>query len=60
AQTSVLVRGLDCGALDAGDVRAAGSPDREQLEQLVGRSPRRRRAAAPGSGGAQRPGSDGQ
>ncbi|MDP9459485.1 MAG: aldolase [Actinomycetota bacterium] len=45
ALASVIVRGLDCGALDAGNVRAAGGPDREQLDELVGRSPRRVRAA---------------
>ena len=41
ALASVIVRGLDCGAVDAGDVRSAGGPGHEQLEVLVGRAPRR-------------------
>ncbi len=54
ALASVIARGLDCGALDAGNVRAAGGPDREQLDELVGRSPRRVRAADRAFGGQLR------
>ncbi len=39
ALASVLLRGLDCGALDAADVRAAGGPDRADLAKLAGRRP---------------------
>jgi citrate lyase beta subunit len=39
ALASVVVRGLDCGAVDVGEVAAAGGPDRTQLDTLVGRRP---------------------
>jgi hypothetical protein len=39
ALASVVVRGLDCGAVDIGEVLAAGGPDRTQLDTLVGRRP---------------------
>ena len=39
ALASVIVRGLDCGAVDIDEVRAAGGPDRPQLDTLVGRRP---------------------
>ena len=39
ALASVVVRGLDCGAVDIDEVRAAGGPDRPQLDKLVGRRP---------------------
>jgi hypothetical protein len=39
ALASVVVRGLDCGAVDIDEVRAAGGPDREHLDKLVGRRP---------------------
>jgi citrate lyase beta subunit len=37
ALAGVLVRGLDCGALDEADVRAAGGPGRNDLATLAGR-----------------------
>jgi hypothetical protein len=37
ALAGVLVRGLDCGALDDADVLGAGGPGRRELEQLAGR-----------------------
>jgi hypothetical protein len=37
ALAAVVVRGLDCGALDMDEVTAAGGPDRAQLDRLVGR-----------------------
>jgi citrate lyase beta subunit len=39
ALASVVVRGLDCGAVDVDEVRAAGGPDRADLAKLVGRRP---------------------
>jgi hypothetical protein len=39
ALASVIVRGLDCGAVEIDEVRAAGGPDRAQLDTLVGRRP---------------------
>jgi citrate lyase beta subunit len=39
ALASVVVRGLDCGAVDVEEVRAAGGPDRPHLDKLVGRRP---------------------
>jgi citrate lyase beta subunit len=37
ALAGVLLRGLDCGALDDADVPAAGGPDRAELDRLAGR-----------------------
>ena len=39
ALASVVVRGLDCGAIDDDEVRAAGGIDRSHLAKLVGRRP---------------------
>ncbi|TFV73031.1 aldolase [Blastococcus sp. CT_GayMR19] len=39
ALASVVVRGLDCGAVDIDEVGVAGGPDRTQLNTLVGRRP---------------------
>ena len=39
ALASVVVRGLDCGAVDIDEVRGAGGPDRPHLDKLVGRRP---------------------
>jgi citrate lyase beta subunit len=39
ALAGVLLRGLDCGALDDGDVRVAGGPDPATLARLAGRRP---------------------
>ena len=39
ALAGVLLRGLDCGALDDGDVRTAGGPDAGTLATLSGRRP---------------------
>ncbi len=39
ALAAVLVRGLDCGALDADEISAGGGPDRETLAMLSGRRP---------------------
>jgi hypothetical protein len=39
ALASVVVRGLDCGAVDIEEVREAGGPDRPHLDKLVGRRP---------------------
>jgi citrate lyase beta subunit len=36
-----LLRGLDCGAVDDAELRAAGAPDRAALEVLAGRRPAR-------------------
>jgi hypothetical protein len=33
------VRGLDCGALDDGEITAGGGPDRGTLAKLSGRRP---------------------
>jgi hypothetical protein len=35
----VLLRGLDCGAVDEGEISAAGGPDRAVLDKLAGRRP---------------------
>lgn len=40
ALAGVLLRGLDCGALDAGEVTAAAGVDRAALDALAGRLPR--------------------
>jgi citrate lyase beta subunit len=39
ALAGVLLRGLDCGALDDADVRAAGGPGPDALVRLAGRQP---------------------
>jgi citrate lyase beta subunit len=39
ALAAVLLRGLDCGAVDDGAVRAAGGPERALLVKLAGRRP---------------------
>ena len=39
ALASVLLRGLDCGALDEQEVAAAGGADRPMLDRLAGRRP---------------------
>jgi citrate lyase beta subunit len=39
ALAGVLLRGLDCGAMDDEDVRLAGGPDRPVLDRLAGRRP---------------------
>ena len=39
ALASVLVRGLDCGAVDAEEIAAGGGPDRPTLTKLTGRRP---------------------
>jgi hypothetical protein len=39
ALASVLVRGLDCGALDEVEIAAGGGPDRPTLTKLAGRRP---------------------
>jgi citrate lyase beta subunit len=39
ALAGVLLRGLDCGALDDAEVRAAGGPERAALDRLAGRRP---------------------
>jgi citrate lyase beta subunit len=39
ALASVVVRGLDCGAVDIDEVTAAGGPDRPLLDKLSGRRP---------------------
>jgi citrate lyase beta subunit len=39
ALASVVLRGLDCGAVDDEDVRTAGGPDRAVLDRLAGRRP---------------------
>ena len=36
---SVVLRGLDCGAVDDEEVRVAGGPDRAVLDRLAGRRP---------------------
>jgi len=42
ALAGVVLRGLDCGAVDESDVRAAGGPDRATLDRLAGRRSRER------------------
>jgi hypothetical protein len=39
ALAGVLLRGLDCGALDDAEVRSAGGPERAELDRLSGRRP---------------------
>jgi hypothetical protein len=39
ALAGVLLRGLDCGALDEDDFRARGVPGRAELDRLAGRRP---------------------
>jgi hypothetical protein len=39
ALAGVLLRGLDCGALDDAEVRSAGGPERAVLDRLAGRRP---------------------
>jgi hypothetical protein len=39
ALAGVLLRGLDCGALDEDDFRARGVPGRPELDRLAGRRP---------------------
>ncbi len=39
ALAAVLVRGLDCAALDEAEIAAGGGPDRETLAKLSGRRP---------------------
>ena len=39
ALAGVLLRGLDCGALDEAEIRAAGGPDRAVVDKVAGRRP---------------------
>jgi citrate lyase beta subunit len=39
ALAGVLLRGLDCGAVDEAEVRSAGGPERAVLDRLAGRRP---------------------
>jgi citrate lyase beta subunit len=39
ALASVLLRGLDCGAVDADEIRAAGGPEETLVRKLSGRRP---------------------
>jgi citrate lyase beta subunit len=39
ALATVVLRGLDCGAVDDAEVRAAGGPERVVLDSLAGRRP---------------------
>jgi citrate lyase beta subunit len=39
ALAGVLLRGLDCGAVDQAEVQAAGGPERAVLDRLAGRRP---------------------
>jgi citrate lyase beta subunit len=39
ALATVVLRGLDCGAVDDAEVRAEGGPDRAVLDKLAGRRP---------------------
>jgi citrate lyase beta subunit len=39
ALAAVVLRGLDCGAVDHDEVRAAGGPDRHVLDSVAGRRP---------------------
>jgi citrate lyase beta subunit len=39
ALAGVLLRGLDCGAVEDAEVRAAGGPERAVLDRLAGRRP---------------------
>jgi len=44
----VVLRGLDCGAVDDAEVRAAGGPERQVLDSVAGRRPGGAGAAAEG------------
>jgi len=48
ALAAVVLRGLDCGAVDDAEVRAAGGPDRQVLDSVAGRRPGGAGAAAEG------------
>ena len=39
ALAGVLLRGLDCGAVDEAEIRSAGGPDRDVLDKVAGRRP---------------------
>jgi len=39
ALAAVVLRGLDCGAVDDTEVRAMGGPARSELAKLAGRRP---------------------
>ena len=39
ALASVVLRGLDCGAIDDAELREAGGPDRQVLDSVAGRRP---------------------
>jgi hypothetical protein len=39
ALATVVLRGLDCGAVDDAEIRAAGGPERAVLDRLAGRRP---------------------
>ncbi len=39
ALAAVVLRGLDCGAVDDAEVRDAGGPERQDLDRLAGRRP---------------------
>jgi hypothetical protein len=39
ALAGVLLRGIDCGAVDDEEVRSAGGPERAVLDKLSGRRP---------------------
>jgi len=39
ALAAVVLRGLDCGAVDDTEVRAMGGPPRSDLDKLAGRRP---------------------
>jgi citrate lyase beta subunit len=45
ALATVVLRGLDCGAVDDEEVHAAGGPDRAALDKLAGRRPEEPRVA---------------
>jgi citrate lyase beta subunit len=48
ALAAVVLRGLDCGAVDDAEVRAAGGPERQVLDSVAGRRPGGAGAAAEG------------
>jgi hypothetical protein len=50
ALATVVLRGLDCGALDDGEARTATGVERPELARPAGRSPRTTRPAT-GRGG---------
>jgi hypothetical protein len=39
ALAGVLLRGLECGAVDEAEVQAAGAPERAVVDKLAGRRP---------------------